>query len=261
MRYNRERCSVDDRGVVFRGMLAICDCWDQGFVDVEQRRRPARLGCWQRWLTGGDSSAVTCWALALLLRVMSGRSSRQQNSTPPRADRFARLGEATGTKAVPGRQRELFVVPTPTVRRGSAGVIASDEPASLGCLLGLWQMLGIPSVLHAASGPHLRGFKVPREASAEASRAAAGSPRHEIGGEDTTRARPLVVGGQTKPPYREDSGACASTIVLMDASADPYLDSTFCPQQRFNWFFVWPATSLHLSSALMLPQAAALMRL
>ena len=149
-------------------------------------RRPSRLGCWQRWLTGGDASAVTCWALALLLRVMSGRSSRQQNSTPPRADRFARLGEATGTKAVPGRQRELFVVPTPTVRRGSAGVIASDESASLGCLLGLWsRMLGIPSVLHAASGPHLRGFKVPREASAEASRAAAGSPRHEIGGEDT----------------------------------------------------------------------------
>ena len=94
-------------------------------------RRPSRLGCWQRWLTGGDASAVTCWALALLLRVMSGRSSRQQNSTPPRADRFARLGEATGTKAVPGRQRELFVVPTPTVRRGSAGVIASDESASM----------------------------------------------------------------------------------------------------------------------------------
>ena len=119
-------------------------------------RRPSRLGCWQRWLTGGDASAVTCWALALLLRVMSGRSSRQQNSTPPRADRFARLGEATGTKAVPGRQRELFVVPTPTVRRGSAGVIASDESASLGCLLGLWsRMLGIPSVLHAASGPRV----------------------------------------------------------------------------------------------------------
>ena len=115
-------------------------------------RRPSRLGCWQRWLTGGDASAVTCWALALLLRVMSGRSSRQQNSTPPRADRFARLGEATGTKAVPGRQRELFVVPTPTVRRGSAGVIASDESASLGCLLGLWQPhAGIPSILHAAS--------------------------------------------------------------------------------------------------------------
>ena len=154
-------------------------------------RRPSRLGCWQRWLAGGDASAVTCWALALLLRVMSGRSSRQQNSTPPRADRFARLGEATGTKAVPGRQRELFVVPTPTVRRGSAGVIASDESASLGCLLGLQgkNRLGIPSVLHAASGPHLRGFKVPREASAEASRAAAGSPRHEIGGEDTTHQR------------------------------------------------------------------------
>ena len=146
-------------------------------------RRPSRLGCWQRWLTGGDASAVTCWALALLLRVMSGRSSRQQNSTPPRADRFARLGEATGTKAVPGRQRELFVVPTPTVRRGSAGVIASDESASLGSLPPLaCRMLGIPSVLHAASGPHLRGFKVPREASAEASRAAAGSPRHEIRG-------------------------------------------------------------------------------
>ena len=173
-------------------------------------RRPSRLGCWQRWLTGGDASAVTCWALALLLRVMSGRSSRQQNSTPPRADRFARLGEATGTKAVPGRQRELFVVPTPTVRRGSAGVIASDESASLGCLLGLWsRMLGIPSVLHAASGPHLRGFKVPREASAEASRAAAGSPRHEIGGEDTTRARPFVVGATNKPPLpRGFRGLC-----------------------------------------------------
>ena len=172
-------------------------------------RRPSRLGCWQRWLTGGDASAVTCWALALLLRVMSGRSSRQQNSTPPRADRFARLGEATGTKAVPGRQRELFVVPTPTVRRGSAGVIASDESASLGCLLGLWQCYGIPSVLHAASGPHLRGFKVPREASAEASRAAAGSPRHEIGGEDTTRARPFVVGATNKTPLpRGFRGLC-----------------------------------------------------
>ena len=157
-------------------------------------RRPSRLGCWQRWLTGGDASAVTCWALALLLRVMSGRSSRQQNSTPPRADRFARLGEATGTKAVPGRQRELFVVPTPTVRRGSAGVIASDESASLGCLLGLWQCYGIPSVLHAASGPHLRGFKVPREASAEASRAAAGALATRSEETPPTRARPFVAG-------------------------------------------------------------------
>ena len=75
----------------------------------------------------------------------------------------------------------------------------------------LWPnlMLGIPSVLHAASGPHLRGFKVPREASAEASRAAAGSPRHEIGGEDTTRARPLVVGATNKTPLpRGFRGLC-----------------------------------------------------
>ena len=194
-------------------------------------RRPSRLGCWQRWLTGGDASAVTCWALALLLRVMSGRSSRQQNSTPPRADRFARLGEATGTKAVPGRQRELFVVPTPTVRRGSAGVIASDESASLGCLLGLWQKglgillldvvkglkkLGIPSVLHAASGPHLRGFKVPREASAEASRAAAGSPRHEIGGEDTTHPRAALRCGCDKqtPPTARIPGLVLRPLLL-----------------------------------------------
>ena len=180
-------------------------------------RRPSRLGCWQRWLTGGDASAVTCWALALLLRVMSGRSSRQQNSTPPRADRFARLGEATGTKAVPGRQRELFVVPTPTVRRGSAGVIASDESASLGCLLGLWsRMLGIPSVLHAASGPHLRGFKVPREASAEASRAAAGSPRHEIGGEDTTHQRAALRCGCDKqnPPTARIPGLVLRPLLL-----------------------------------------------
>ena len=107
-------------------------------------------------------------------------------------------------------------------------------------------MLGIPSVLHAASGPHLRGFKVPREASAEASRAAAGSPRHEIGGEDTTRARPFVVGATNKPPYREDSGACASTIVIMDASADPYLDSTFYPGiNSDSTFFLW---ACHLSS-------------
>ena len=158
-------------------------------------RRPSRLGCWQRWLTGGDASAVTCWALALLLRVMSGRSSRQQLHHEPTALR----GSVRPTKAVPGRQRELFVVPTPTVRRGSAGVIASDESASLGCLLGLWQMLGIPSVLHAASGPHLRGFKVPREASAESSRAAAGSPRHEIGGEDTTHPRAALRCGRRFP--------------------------------------------------------------
>ena len=81
-------------------------------------RRPARLGCWQRWLTGGDASAVTCWALALLLRVMSGlhhEPTALRGSVRPR------------TKAVPVRQRELFVVPTPDVRRGSAGVIASDE--------------------------------------------------------------------------------------------------------------------------------------
>ena len=214
-------------------------------------RRPSRLGCWQRWLTGGDASAVTCWALALLLRVMSGRSSRQQNSTPPRADRFARLGEATGTKAVPGRQRELFVVPTPTVRRGSAGVIASDESASLGCLLGLWQMLGIPSVLHAASGPHLRGlgFKSPQGSVSGGFPGCRGnpSPRDRRRGHHPPARGPSLWVRQTKPPFREDSGACASTIVLMDASADPYLDSTFCPQQRFNWFFVWPLPPLCIS--------------
>ena len=69
---------------------------------------------------------------------------------------------------------------------------------------------------------------------------------------------------QTKPPYREDSGACASTIVIMDASADPFLDSTFPLNSDSTWiqqgFFVWPATSL-VSSRFMLPQAAALMRL
>ena len=40
----------------------------------------------------------------------------------------------------------------------------------------------------------LSAFSGPREASAEASRAGAGSPRREIGGEDTTRARPCVAG-------------------------------------------------------------------
>ena len=64
---------------------------------------------------------------------------------------------------------------------------------------------------------------------------------------------------QTKPPYREDSGACASTMVIMDASADPYLDSTFASIAIQQGFFV-PATSL-VSSRFMLPQAAALMRL
>ena len=213
-------------------------------------RRPSRLGCWQRWLTGGDASAVTCWALALLLRVMSGRSSRQQNSTPPRADRFARLGEATGTKAVPGRQRELFVVPTPTVRRGSAGVIASDESASLGCLFGLWQRAAcIPSVLHAASGPHLRGFKVPREASAEASRAAAGALATRSEERIPPARGPSLWVRQTKPPYREDSGACASTMVIMEASADPYLDSTFRLNSDSTGFFCGlpPLWSLRVS--------------
>ena len=39
----------------------------------------------------------------------------------------------------------------------------------------------------------LSAFSGPREASAEASRAAAEGPRHEIGGEDThSRARPCV---------------------------------------------------------------------
>ena len=89
-------------------------------------------------------------------------------------------------------------------------------------------MLGIPSVLHAASGPHLRGFKVPREASAEASRAAAGSPRHEIGGEDTTRARPLVVGATNKTPLpRGFRGLCF----------DHCSYGRFCgPIPRFNFF-------------------------
>ena len=119
----------------------------------------------------------------------------------------------------------------------------------------------IASVLHAASSPHLRGFKVPREASAEASRAAAGSPRHEIGGEDTTRARPLVVGATNKTPLpRGFRGLCF----------DHGYYGRFCgPIPRFNFFasiaiqqgfFVWPATSL-VSSRFMLPQAAALMRL
>ena len=220
-------------------------------------RRPSRLGCWQRWLAGGDASAVT-WALALLLRVMSGRSSRQQNSTPPRADRFARLGEATGTKAVPGRQRELFVVPTPTVRRGSAGVIASDESASLGSLPPLACRMQASLVSYTPLAD-LRGFKVPREASAEASRAAAGSPRHEIGGEDTTRARPLVVGATNKTPLPRGFRGLCFDHCYYGRFCGPIPRFNFSPQQQFNRVFLC-ATSL-VSSRFMLPQAAALMRL
>ena len=112
--------------------------------------------------------------------------------------------------------------------------------------------LGIPSVLHAASGPHLRGFKVPREASAEASRAAAGSPRHEIGGEDTTRARPLVVGATNKTPLPQGFRGLCFDHGYYGRFSGPIPRFNFFPrtQQRFNFFCVWPATSLHLSSAL-----------
>ena len=102
------------------------------------------------------------------------------------------------------------------------------SPPRLDACLASGRMLGIPSVLHAASGPHPRGFKVPREASAEASRAAAGSPRHEIGGEDTTRARPLVVGATNKTPLpRGFRGLCF----------DHCYYGRFCgPIPRFNFF-------------------------
>ena len=74
----------------------------------------------------------------------------------------------------------------------------------------------------------LSAFSGPREASAEASRAAAGSPRHEIGGEDTTRARPLVVGATNKTPLpRGFRGLCF----------DHCYYGRFCgPIPRFNFF-------------------------
>ena len=105
-------------------------------------------------------------------------------------------------------------------------------------------------------------FSGPREASAEASRAAAGSPRHEIGGEDTTRARPLVVGATNKTPLPRGFRGLCFDHCYYGRFCGPIPRFNFLPrhQQRFNFFFVWPATSL-VSSRFMLPQAAALMRL
>ena len=60
--------------------------------------------------------------------------------------------------------------------------------------------------LAALTSGVLRAFSGPREASAEASRAAAGSPRHEIGGEDTTRARPFVNALRARFPNCSASG-------------------------------------------------------
>ena len=53
--------------------------------------------------------------------------------------------------------------------------------------------------LAALTSGVLRAFSGPREASAEASRAAAGSPRHEIGGEDTTHQRAALRCGRRFP--------------------------------------------------------------
>ena len=116
---------------------------------------------------------------------------------------------------------------------------------ALGCCLASGKMLGIPSVLHAASGPHLTGFKVPREASAERFPRAAGSPRHEIGGEDTTHPRAALRCGCDKqnPLPRRFRGLCFD-----------HCSYGVHPLPRFNFFastaiqqvFVWPATSLSL---------------
>ena len=126
------------------------------------------------------------------------------------------------------------------------------------CLAPGMPHVGIPSVLHAASGPHLRGFKVPREASAEASRAAAGSPRHEIGGEDTTRARPFVVGATNKTPLPRGFRGLCFDHCYYGRFCGPIPRFNFFLNSDFNFFFVCLPGGC-LSSRFMLPQAAALM--
>ena len=137
-------------------------------------------------------------------------------------------------------------VPAPRAAAAQAGLLVSYRP-----------LAGLTSGV-------LRAFHGPRQASAEVSRAAAGAvaTRSE---ERTppTRARPFVVGATNKTPLPRGFRGLCFDHCYYGRFCGPIPRFNFLPrhQQRFNFFFVWPATSLHLSSRYMLPQAAALMRL